>query len=86
MRSTMWPGAIWDWPRPSAKAAAPTIPLIRSGLIDYVIAQDPLELLTTVMGLAARRTDERTKELHLLDFGLYTKFNLPSYGTMATHP
>jgi LacI family transcriptional regulator len=58
-----------------------TVPLIRSGLIDYVIAQDPLQLLTQAMALA--RTDGRTKEVHLLDFGLYTKFNLPSYGTMA---
>lgn len=60
-----------------------TIPLARSDVLQYLIAQNPAELLTTAMELAEATPGSSSKEQHLLDFGLYTRFNLPRFGLEA---
>lgn len=58
-----------------------TSPLVRDGLIDFVIAQNPLDLLKTLMKLIDSDNTAGSNELHLIDFGIYTRFNLPTFGT-----
>ncbi len=60
-----------------------TVPLVRNGIVQYLIAQDPAELLRTAMDLSKRRSVSQTKELHFIDFGVYTQFNLPGYSGSA---
>ena len=61
-----------------------TTPLIREGVVQYVISQNPLELLGKAMELAALRPGSGFKERHLIDFGVYTNFNLPNYSGDAS--
>jgi LacI family transcriptional regulator len=59
-----------------------TAPLIREGIVQYAISQNPFDLLRQAVTL----TDQGAaspKELHLVDFGVYTSFNLPSYSVVA---
>lgn len=63
-----------------------TIPLIRDGLVHYAISQNPIDLLSTALKLVGYLPDGLTKELHLVDFGVYTKSNLPSYSAMTMRP
>jgi LacI family transcriptional regulator len=60
-----------------------TAPLIREGIVHYSISQNPAELLRTAMTLAGQEANAGMKELHLVDFGVYTSFNLPSYSATA---
>lgn len=63
-----------------------TAPLVRNGLIHYLISQDPNELLKKALDIAAMDDDDITKEIYFIDFGVYTRFNLPDYGTAAREP
>jgi LacI family transcriptional regulator len=56
-----------------------TAPLLRAGIIDYAIAQDPTQLLATAVELAAVPATARRKELNFVNFGVYTRFNLPEF-------
>jgi LacI family transcriptional regulator len=56
-----------------------TAPLVRSGIVQYVIAQSPTDLLDRAMALVQRRRTADFEELHFVDFGVYTKFNLPHF-------
>jgi LacI family transcriptional regulator len=55
-----------------------TAPLIRDGYIQYVIAQDATELLRRALDVASRPAEGISKEMNFINFGVYTKFNLPS--------
>ena len=39
-------------------------------------------MLTTAAGLAAQPRDNISKEWHLVDFAIYTKFNFPGFGLL----
>ncbi len=56
-----------------------TAPLARDGQIHYMISQNPKELLDRAREIAAIPAGERVKEIHFVDFGVYTRFNLPKY-------
>jgi LacI family transcriptional regulator len=60
-----------------------TAPLIREGIVHYAISQNPADLLRTAMTLAGQGAKAGLKELHLVDFGVYTSFNLPSYSVAS---
>ena len=61
-----------------------TVPLVRDGIVQYLISLDPAELLRTAVDLIERRAISRTKELYLINFGVYTRFNPPDYNGTAT--
>lgn len=65
-----------------------TTPLIREGLIHCAISQSPLDLMTAAVALGDSRSDSPSNEVMLVDFGVYTKFNLPSYAVwgLPSHP
>lgn len=56
-----------------------TTPLALNGHIHYLISQDPKELLKKALEIAAIPSGEFVKEIHFVDFGVYTRFNLPRY-------
>ena len=56
-----------------------TAPLVRAGVVQYVIAQSPLDLLERATAVVTRRRSVDTEDVHFVDFGVYTKFNLPRY-------
>lgn len=58
-----------------------TAPLLRSGAMDFAIAGSPSELLGAALRLAVG--EGPAKDAHLLDFGVYTRFNLPSFAAGA---
>ncbi len=58
-----------------------TVPFLQLGSFDFVIAQDPAQMLAEAMRLA--NTSEIMREPQMIDFGVYTRFNLPSYGRVA---
>ncbi len=55
-----------------------TIPLARQGLIHLLIAQDPALMLGAAMRLTQQGREKRT-EFQMVDFAIYTKFNLPRF-------
>ncbi len=60
-----------------------TGPLVMEGVIDYLIAQDPRELLARAVEIAGARSGERSRQVWHFDFGVYTRFNLPGYALQA---
>jgi len=56
-----------------------TAPLARQGLIDYLIAQNPFDLLRRVEEVLAQVSADRAKEINLVDFAVFTRFNLPTW-------
>ncbi len=54
-----------------------TTPLARAGVLHFLIAQRPSELIDRVLAVLATRGTGRGTEINLVDFGVYTKFNLP---------
>ncbi len=62
------------------EANAVTLPLVRDGALDFVLAQSPLELVQTLMRVIAGQTGTESNGSNLIDFGIYTRFNLPSFG------
>jgi LacI family transcriptional regulator len=61
------------------EANAITVPLVRRGLFHFLIAQDPALMLETAMRLVRQRAAEKRAEIRMLDFAVYTKFNLPRF-------
>ena len=56
-----------------------TVPLLRTGKLDYLISQDPRDLLTeAVRQIDVLRSHRLTGEV-LVDFNVHTLFNIPSY-------
>ena len=58
-----------------------TVPLLRDDILQYLLAQNPGDLLSEATALAVSQTI--SKEQYLLDFALYTRFNLPRFGVEA---
>lgn len=62
-----------------------TAPLIREGSMDFAIATDPSLLLANAFSLVDGNGKDRTSDTVLLDFAVYTRFNLPSFANAAEH-
>ncbi|MBY5460835.1 substrate-binding domain-containing protein [Rhizobium leguminosarum] len=60
-----------------------TVPLMQEGVIDFVIAQKPGELLAGAIHQARLTKMERDNDQLLVDFAVVTRFNLPEYGLDA---
>ncbi|MBN8633092.1 MAG: LacI family DNA-binding transcriptional regulator [Rhodobacterales bacterium] len=60
-----------------------TAPLLRAGEIDFALAGDPRELLSAALTLAGEAEPAKQSTGRLLDFGVYTRFNLPDFGAPA---
>ncbi|MBL9073378.1 LacI family DNA-binding transcriptional regulator [Tabrizicola sp.] len=60
-----------------------TAPLLRAGEIDFALAGDPRELLSTALALAGGGEPAKQGAERLLDFGVYTRFNLPAFQVPA---
>ncbi len=58
-----------------------TAPLLRSGAMDFAIAGVPRDLLSAALRMAAGTEQGTGKDVQHLDFGVYTRFNLPSFAT-----
>lgn len=58
-----------------------TVPLVRAGTVHYAIAQNPVDLISKAVELAAGRATFGRKEVHLVDFAVYTRFNIPQFAT-----
>jgi LacI family transcriptional regulator len=56
---------------------AVTLPLVREGIIDFLIAQSPAKLVASAMR-AALGVDINGPENDLIDFTIHTKFNIPA--------
>jgi LacI family transcriptional regulator len=56
-----------------------TVPLVRAGILQFVLAQDPHALLAKIAELLSAPRGMPAKERHHVDFGLHTRFNLPGY-------
>lgn len=56
-----------------------TAPLLRSGAMDFAIAGAPSDLLGTALRIASGAGQGPGNDVRHLDFGVYTRFNLPSY-------
>jgi LacI family transcriptional regulator len=61
-----------------------TVPLMQEGVIDFVIAQKPGELLGGAINQARLTKGERDSDQSLIDFSVITRFNLPEYGLAVT--
>lgn len=60
-----------------------TGPLLREHKLDYVIASDPALLLDAALEVAAHGNPEGGRDSTLVDFAVYTRFNIPSFGQRA---
>lgn len=60
-----------------------TTPLLRAGEIDFALAGDPRELLSTALAFARGGDPASAGTAGLLDFGVYTRFNLPAFAALA---
>lgn len=58
-----------------------TTPLLRSGAMDFAIAGTPSELLAAALRMAVDGVQGAGKDVRHLDFGVYTRFNLPSFSS-----
>jgi len=56
-----------------------TAPLLRAGAMDFAIAGDPAELLSSALALAAGSDPGKQGVERHLPFGVYTRFNLPAF-------
>jgi LacI family transcriptional regulator len=56
-----------------------TVPLLQAGAMDFAIAGDPAELVTAALRLASAPEPARHGAARLMDFGIYTRFNLPRF-------
>lgn len=61
---------------------AVTAPLIADGGIQFALASDPALLLETAIAILSGR-NRQAAEMTLLDFGIYTRTNLPSYSQLV---
>ena len=53
---------------------------LQEGLIDFLIAQDSGALFAEVMRAAMLSPESRPRAPVLVDFGVYTRFNIPGFG------
>lgn len=60
-----------------------TTPLLRAGEIDFALAGDPRALLCTALALASGSDPAKQGAERLLNFGVYTRFNLPDFASPA---
>ena len=60
-----------------------TTPLLRAGEIDFALAGDPRALLSSALSLADKSDASPKGAAALLDCGVYTRFNLPSFAALA---
>jgi LacI family transcriptional regulator len=58
-----------------------TTPLLRAGEIDFALAGDPRALLSTALALASGSDPAKQGAERLLNFGVYTRFNLPDFAS-----
>ena len=57
-----------------------TVPLAQAGKVNYLISQDPRDLLSEAVRQIDLLRAQRTAGEVLVDFGVHTLFNIPSYG------
>lgn len=55
-----------------------SLPLLKENSLNFMFSQDPLALLSTAMNLARNIQPQSDIRRHV-DFGVYTRFNLPEY-------
>lgn len=55
-----------------------TIPLLKSGTVDFVIAQDARDLFDAALR-AANGLANSASQQSLIDFGIYSRFNIPAF-------
>lgn len=60
-----------------------TAPLLRSGAMDFAIAGTPSELLGAALDMAMNGPAAQGNDLRHMDFGVYTRFNMPSFSAAA---
>lgn len=60
-----------------------TVPLMMEGRIDYLLSQDPRDLLREAVRQVDTLRSERLESEIFVDFGVYTMSNIPSYGRGA---
>lgn len=60
-----------------------TAPLLRAGEIDFALAGDPRSLLSTALASAGGGDPAKPGASGVLDFGVYTRFNLPAFESPA---
>lgn len=56
-----------------------TVPLLRTGNLDYAIAANPALLIERALELAHEEPLALARDEVLLDFGIYTRFNIPHF-------
>ncbi|TPE49595.1 LacI family DNA-binding transcriptional regulator [Amaricoccus solimangrovi] len=56
-----------------------TAPLLREGVIDYALAQDTSSMVRRALRLATLPSLAGEEPVHHVDFGIYTRFNLPAF-------
>ncbi len=55
-----------------------TLPLIRRGLVNFLVAQSPYALLNTALQVTRHEVASRRTDQHLLDFTIHSPFNIPT--------
>ncbi|WP_210528056.1 LacI family DNA-binding transcriptional regulator [Rubellimicrobium arenae] len=63
-----------------------TLPLLREGHMDFAIAQNPAALLSDALQRAVAEPEGRGRDSVLLDFGVFTRFNIPAFAQAAATP
>ncbi|WAP66784.1 LacI family DNA-binding transcriptional regulator [Jiella pelagia] len=58
-----------------------TAPLLREGIVDYVLAQDTSAMMGQALRLATLPSLPAESPIHHVDFGVYTRFNIPGFVT-----
>lgn len=56
-----------------------TVPLLRSGTLNFVIAQDPRTMLSKALEIATPTESGSQIDNAIVDFGIYTRFNIPRF-------
>lgn len=60
-----------------------TAPLLRERRMDFVIASDPAQLLQTALDVATNPAADGGRDVTLIDYAVYTRFNIPRHGGSA---
>lgn len=56
-----------------------TVPLLRDGGMDFALSAHPRAVLDEALRLASAPAGEATPDRSLIDFGVFTRFNLPAF-------
>jgi LacI family transcriptional regulator len=62
------------------EANAITVPLLRSEILGFVMAQDPADLIREAVASMSGPIGGSRSEVRLVDFGIYSRFNIPQFG------